>query len=102
MSMLQQLLALKPAEVKEETPAAEEAKREYDGSNEYDDDQGRIDEHLSKAMKIVRSSAFKKHMRDTDQNYDTSAVEMSRRAEEKLGWAIKAYNDLYEHMIEAS
>lgn len=80
----------------------EDVKREYDGSHEYDEDQGTINDSLAKAMKVARSPAFKKHMRDTDDNYSTSAVEMARRAEEKLAWAIKAYDDLYDHMIEAS
>jgi hypothetical protein len=81
---------------------AADTKREYEGSHEYDADQSDINDFLAKAMKIARSPAFKKHMRDTDQNYSTSAVEMARRAEEKLGWAIKAYEDLYDHMMEAS
>ena len=81
---------------------AEEEKHEYDGSNEYDDDQNNILHFLDQALKIARSPAFKKHMRDTDANYSTSATQMARTAEQKLNDAMQAYEDLYEHMMEAS
>lgn len=75
---------------------------EYETSADFDADFERMHGCLDQALGIVQSEAWKKHLKDTDLNYDTSAIELARRAEEKLVWAVDAYLEFYEHMQEAA
>ena len=59
-------------------------------------------EHLKSALKIAKSANFKRHMKDTDSNFNTSTIEMGRRAEDKLDLAIDAYDKFYKEMERAA
>jgi hypothetical protein len=74
----------------------------YEESADFDADIGKVHDLLYQAQAIIQSTNWKQHMHDTDSNFDTSAKEMSRRAEEKLKLAIDAYSKLYDHMMEAT
>ena len=84
----------------EQITEAAEAKTRYETSDEFDADMDKLQSLISQAKALVTSSAWKKHLRDTDLNFDTSAIEMARRAEEKLKWAEDAYAKLYDHITE--
>ena len=75
---------------------------EYSTSAEFDDDMDDIEKHLAAVQEIVESNRWKKHMYDTDQNFDASARKHSDRALAQLQLARKAFDALYNHMIEAA
>jgi hypothetical protein len=90
-----------PDQVKVIRESLNEAKQ-YEESSDFDADFNTVEKHLKDAKDIVKSSAWQKHMKDTDANFDTSVVEMSRRAMDKLQLAIEAFDAFYEHIQEAS
>lgn len=76
--------------------------KQYEESSDFDADFDKVEQHLKDAKAIVKSTAWQKHMKDTDNNFDTSCVEMSRRAMDKLQLAIEAFDNFYEHIQEAA
>jgi len=95
--LMQQLLALKPAQVVEQT-----LEERYEESSDFDADMDKIQNALEEAKKIVNSANFQRHMKDTDENFDTSTVEMGRRALDKLQLAIEAFEKFYTEMEQAA
>ena len=76
--------------------------KQYEESSDFDADFNTLEKHLKDAKDIVKSAAWQKHMKDTDTNFDTSVVEMSRRAMDKLQLAIEAFDNFYEYIQEAA
>jgi hypothetical protein len=85
-------------------PAAEKKvlTERYEGSHEFDADIGDADKNLKAALKVVQSPNWKRHMKDTDDNYSTKAIQKSADVERKIKEAIRVLDDLYDHMLEAS
>lgn len=84
------------------THTFEAATEQYDSSAAFDEDMEVLQNHLTAALKIAKSANFKRHMKDTDSNFNTSTIEMGRRAEDKLDLAIDAYDKFYEEMERAA
>lgn len=74
-----------------------------EGSLGYDNDVDKISEALQTALLIVNSKNWKQHMDDTDKNYSNAkAKEASVKLLDFIKAAIKANDDMYEHMIKIS
>jgi hypothetical protein len=74
----------------------------YEESADFDADYDELEAHLTAALKILKSPAWNEWMKATDHNYSTSAVEMSRRLEDKVTLAKEAATNFYSHMEQAS
>jgi hypothetical protein len=97
MSLIQDLLSLGV----QPNVALEAAVTEgYDESSEFDADVDKLQKLLEEARDIVISDDWKAHLKATDRNFDTSSVELSRRAQVKLEEAIVAFQNMYQHIIE--
>jgi hypothetical protein len=94
--LMQQLLALKPAPQIDEEIVSER----YEDTIDFDDDMGKLIDHLEQALKIANSANFKQHMRDTDQNFNTDAVQIARDMSSDISEALKAARGLYDHLTD--
>ena len=74
----------------------------YEESADFDADYDEVEAHLAAALKILNSPAWKEWMKVTDENYSTSAVEMSRRLQDKIEQAKDAADAFYTHMEKAA
>lgn len=94
--LMRQLLALKPTSQVDEEIVSER----YSETHDFDDDMGKIIDHLEQALKISNSANFKQHMHDTDQNFNTDAVQLARDMSADISTALKAARGLYDHLLD--
>ena len=74
----------------------------YEESADFDADYEQIQKHLAAAKKIVESANWKKHLSDTDKNFDTECVTYSGDALKSLNEAIAAFTEFYNHIEKAA
>jgi hypothetical protein len=72
----------------------------YDESSQFDADYDKVRELLAEVSAIVSSPDWKDHLKATDKNFDTSAVELNRRAIDKLDMTVDAFKAMYDHIVE--
>lgn len=96
--LMQQLLALKPAQVVEQT-----LEERYEESSDWDADMGKLQEHLKAALAIMDSPNWAKHIDDTEANFDVDGL---RSTHDSLYDAVDEANtlakDFYSAMEEAA
>lgn len=76
----------------------ENVSERYEETVDFDDDMSKLIRHLEDALKIANSANLKQHMHDTDQNFNTDAVQMARDMSGDIATALKAARDLYDHI----
>ena len=79
---------------------SEQFNEEYAESSDFDADMDKAQAALNDALKIVRSTSWKKHMKDTDFNYGTEGKDRSAEIEKDLQAVITSLDKLYHHFIE--
>jgi hypothetical protein len=74
----------------------------YAESADFDAAYESVQKYLKDAKAIVQSANWKKHMKDTDNNFDTSCVTYSQDALKSLNEAIAAFEEFYDHIEKAA
>lgn len=72
----------------------------YEDTIDFDDDMGKLIDHLEEALKICESANFKQHMKDTDQNFLTDAVQIAKDMSADISTALKSARDLYDYLTD--
>jgi hypothetical protein len=96
--LMQQLLALKPAQVVEQT-----LEERYEESADWDADMEKLQGHLKAALAIMDSPNWAKHIDDTEKNFDVDGL---RSTHDSLYDAVDEANtlakDFYSAMEDAA